>query len=315
MEATPLHPPFPKLLSDFLDPVKPDRVAFGVIHAAGDENIRAQDLEKLLNSDPGYRHYLFAQTFLAERMKEWGSETEKVSNRNEILLDRILGLLGKVSIRNLIACAYTNRVLGEPIETEGDEKISVTPSQNVPFALAAEKICEDQNWIFPEGAFCAGLHYDWLAALIKKRKGPPDEKTALESAFKEGIETAKAAYQLGLKSKEIRLAKYVFSAGLLLPIGKVLMTCLFPKADGEKSWAKFVTDCDQAGEKKSDFYQFLEARRFPVTHLELSGLLVNFTGLLQEVEKSIYFASNPERLRRIDPGLYQIASILNKART
>jgi hypothetical protein len=307
MEATPLQPnlqtPFPKLLSEFLAPILPDRVAYRIIRAAGDENTSVQDL--------GYRHYLFAQTFLSEKMTEWTSETEKISNRDEILLGRILGLMGKVSIRNLIACAITSRVGGEPILSEGDEKISATPSRIIPFALAAEKICEDLNWIFPEAAFSAGLHYDWLQAIIKKRNGSPDEKTMLESAFKEGLKLGKNAYRLGLQMKEIKLAKYLFSAGLILPIGKVLMTCLFPKSEGDQSWSKFVADCDQVGEKRADFYRYLEAKRFPVTHLEMSSLLMNFGELLREIEKAIYFSREPERLLKVDVGLHQLASILS----
>jgi hypothetical protein len=311
MEATPLKPPFPSLLADYLSPVTPDRVAFGIIQAAGDENIRVQDLAGLLLSEPGYSHYLFAQTFLAERMTEWQGDTKEQANRKEILLGRILGLMGKTSIRNLIACARTQRVLGEPVVTEGDDKISVTPSKVIPFALEAEKICEDKNWLFPDVAYSAGLHYDWLAAIIKKRNGPPEEKAALEAAFKEGIASAKRSYLLGLRMKEIRLAKYLFSAGLVMPLGKVLMSCLFPKADGDKSWVKFVADCEAALFKKSDYYQFLEARRFPVTHHELASLFINFGGLLRDAEKAVYFSLNPDRLKKISPDLYQLSSILS----
>jgi hypothetical protein len=311
MEATPLQPPFPTLLAEYLDPVSPDRVAFGIIQAAGDENIRAQDLGKLLLADPGYSHYLFAQSFLSERMTEWMGDTKEQANRKEILLDRILGLMGKTSIRNLIACARTDRLLGNPVVTEGEEKISVTPSRMIPFALEAEKICEDKNWLFPEVAFRSGLHYDWLSAIIKKRNGPPDEKAVLEAAFKEGLVLAKGAYLLGHKIKDIKLAKFLFSAGLLLPIGKVLMACLFPKSDGDKSWAKFIADCDAALFRKSDFYQFLEARRFSVTHQELSSLFINFAGLVRETEKALYFARNPDDLKRVDPNLYQLSSIIS----
>jgi hypothetical protein len=311
MEATPLETPFPKLLAEYLNPILPDRVAYGVILAAGDENIAAHDLGALINSDSGYRHYLFAQSFLSERMSEWNSEMEKTSNRDEILLHRILGLMGKVSIRNLIACALTSRVLGEPVLREGDEKISTTPSKTIPFALAAEKICEEQNWIFPEAAFWAGLHYDWLAAIIKKRNGSPEEKAALDTAFKDGIKMARTAYRLGLKMKEIKLAKYLFAAGLIFPIGTVVMSCLYPKTDGDKSWAKFVADCEQAGERKVDYYYYLEPKRFPITHYEAASLIVSFGGLLRGIEKAIYFSSDPERLKKIDVGLYQLASILS----
>jgi hypothetical protein len=89
------------------------------------------------------------------------------------------------------------------------------------------------------------------------------------------------------------------------------MTCLFPKSDGDKSWAKFLGDCEQAAEKKADFYQYLEPRRFAVTHLELGSLFVSFGELLRGVEKAIYFSSDPERLRKLDIGLYQLASILS----
>ncbi len=187
MEADSLAAPFPNILGDFLRPVAPDPVLLRVIEAACDENVRAGELGPWITSDVGYRNYIFAQTFLSERISDWFEENAKSANREEIALERTLGLLGKSPIRNLLACARVQRILGSSAEASlGDNlevKINVRPTEFVPYALEAEKICQDRLWISPETAFSAGIHYDWLAAIIKKRAGVPEEKSALTSAY------------------------------------------------------------------------------------------------------------------------------------
>jgi hypothetical protein len=326
MEAATLPSPLQKLLKSTLQPVALDAVAQGVIGAIGHEATRAEDMAPLIGSDARYRNYLFAQTFLAERMSEWVTENEGQSNRDQILLDRLLRLLGKTPVRNLIACASLERLVGDPdpkpsggASQEGpplgpgkDEgKITVMPSRVIPFALAAESACADRGWVHPETAFEAGLHYDWLAALIKKRKAPPDEKAALDAAFKEGLGIARMAYELGHRVGSVQHGKFIVAAGLLLPIGKPLMASLFPSSLGEGSWAKFAKSCE--GDACFDRLLFLEPALFPVTHRELGCLFVNFGGLLRAVEKAIQFYLEPYRLKGLEPHLYQLAALLSVA--
>lgn len=313
MEATLPKTLLTALLNDYLLPLAPDPVAYGAIQAAADERVRAQELAPLIDQDAGYRGFLFAQTFLAERMSEWQTDSKDLPNRNQILLERILGLLGKVPVRNLIACAHVERILGATQPVDEEAKISVVPSKIIPFALEAERVCQDNGWVSPESAFCAGLHYDWLAAVIKKRNGTPDDKSALSASFKEGLATAKTAYALGQHISEFELGKHLYAAGLLLPLGKAVMACLFPKSGGDKSWASFVRRCEGTGDHVFEYFQITESRRFPVTHAELSSLLVNFGALHRGLEKALCFYADPERLRRADSALYQLASLLSVA--
>jgi hypothetical protein len=327
MEVTTLPGSLQKLLSGTLLPIAPDPVALGVFQATGHEDVRAEALGPIIGDDSGYQRYLFAQTFLAERMSEWLTENEGMPNRNQILLDRLLRLLGKIPVRNLVACAQLDRMLGDSAKGPGsgaaagkppgpgkeEGKITVTPSRVIPYALAAETLAQDKGWVNPQGAFNAGLHYDWLAAVLKKRSAPPDEKTALDAAFKEGLAVGRMANELGQRVGKIQHGKSLFAAGLLLPIGKALMTSLFPASLDERSWAKFVKFCDQAGDRVFDYYLYSEHRRFPITHAELSSLVVNFGALHRSVEKAIYFYPYPERLKKVDADLYQLSSALSVA--
>jgi hypothetical protein len=316
MEAPqpPLLPIMVQLLRDFLEPLAPDPVALEILLAAGDENVRAPSLAPLFQSAPKYRDFLLGQTYLAERLTAWTEETAELPDRERIILDHVLGLLGKVPVRNVVACAVVTNLL-EPASsgsgTVPEKKIAGRPAQLIPFALEAEQLCQDRGWVGPNNAFCAGLHYDWVAAIVKKRAGPPEEKGAVISAFKEGLLTARVAYQIAQGLREFRLGKYLFPAGLLLPIGKALMACTFPAPLQNKSWSKFLADCDQAGVMKTDFLQFMERRRFPFTHAELSSLLVNFAAMLRNVEKALYFYPEAYRLKRTDPDLYQLSVLLS----
>ena len=200
-----------------------------------------------------------------------------------------------------------------PGVSTGERKPPGTPSQLIPFALEAEQICQDRRWVGPNEAFCAGLHYDWLAAINKKRGGAPEDKSALNTAFKEGVLTAKVAYEIGQGLQELRLGKHLFPAGLLLPIGKVIMACAFPARGAGTTWPKFLAEGEQAGDRKIDYLQFMENRRFPITHSELSSLVVNFGALLRDIEKALYFYPEAYRLKRSDPDGYQLSVLLSVA--
>jgi hypothetical protein len=308
-------PPFPQLLNDFLRPATPDAVALGVIQGAGDENLRASAFAPLIHSDTRYRNYLFAQTFLADRMSEWFEENAKNADRESVALDRTLGLLGKEPIRNLMACAHIDKILGTldlSSVADPEKKISSRPSESIPFALEAEKTCMDKNWIFPETAFAAGIHYDWLSAIVKKKGGTPEDKSAIGGAFAEGVLTAKMAYVLGERTQEIKSGKYLFSAGILLPLGKAMMACLYPKS-ASPSWSSFTADVEKAAEKRFDFLYFLERRKFPVSHAELGSLFVNFGAVLRVIEKAIYYYQEPDALQSIDPNLHQLSIMISLA--
>jgi hypothetical protein len=294
----------------------------GVIQAAGQEDVRAEDLAPLLVTDPKYRNYLFAQTFLAERMSEWLTENDGMPNRDRILLDRLLRLLGKIPVRNLVACAQMESLLGDaakkksgaggpaPGPGKDEGKITVTPSAVIPYALAAEAYCQDKGWVHPDHAFSAGLHYDWLVALLKKRGAPPDEKTALDAAFKEGIATGGMAYELGQRVGKVQHGKFLFASGMLLPIGKALMASIFPTSLGDRAWGKFAKSIDQAGDLAFDLLRYTEHRTFPITHAELSSLIANFGALLRVAEKAIYYYHEPYQLKKLNPDLFQLSSVL-----
>jgi hypothetical protein len=309
MEAT-LRPPFDLLLRDILDPMIPDPVLLGVLRSVSDENCRARDLAPLVRQDLGYRQYLFAQTFLSERLKEWLSENEARANRDLLLLERILGLLGKAPVRNLIACARIERLLGESEALGVDEKIVVTPVTLLPFAVEAERICQDEGWLGPGEAFAAGFHYDCLAALAGKRGASPEDRAAVGAAFKEGLSLGRAAYELGHGVREIDQGDRLFAAGLLLPIGKAVMAALFPKSAGAGAWIEFLKSCT-AGEYSAELLLLRERRRFPVTHWEIGSLIASFGVVLQDLEKPIFFFSDPDRLKRTDPAHYPLCALLS----
>lgn len=317
MEADSLTTPFPRLLDEFLRPAAPDTVLLRVLAAAGDETVRASELRPLIDSDTGYRNYLFAQAFLSTRISDWFEENANSAERDRIALERTLGLLGKAPIRNILACARIERILGtstdRDLHDDPELKISTQPSTLIPYALEAEKTCQDRLWLSPETAFSAGIHYDWIAAAIKKRAGSAEEKSAVANAFTEGILTAKMAYALGERTKEIKTGKYLFATGLLLPIGKALMICLYPKGKAAASWAEFLADADRAADRRFDYLRFLEPKKFPATHAELSSLFVNFGGVLSSLEKSLCFYQDPEVLNKVNPDDYDLAVLLSLA--
>jgi hypothetical protein len=113
--------------------------------------------------------------------------------------------------------------------------------------------------------------------------------------------------------EEIELGADLFAAGLLLPIGKALMACFYPKSTGDKSWPDLSKYCEKAGERAVDLMQLLEPKWFGATHAEMGALFVNFGALLDRLEKPIFFYTDPERLERTDHDLFQLSSVLSIA--
>jgi hypothetical protein len=318
MEASPqLKPIYKQVLKNYLIPLAPDPAIQQTLLLAGDETVRPQDLAPVIQGSANLLEFIYAQSFLAKRLAEWKEDTAGLVDQNGVILSRTLALLGKAPMRNLIACANQKRLAREGSEKSGtsekkEEKPLVVP-QEIPYALGAERACEEAHVPYPAAAFLAGLHYDWLAAVIKKRKGSSDEKGVLESSFKAGLLTAKAGFNLGSQLSDIELGKYLYASGLLVHLGKVLMNLLFPKASEANSWANFVTEAEDSIHHRYDRYAFLEKKRFGITHAELSSLLVNFGGLLRPTEKALCFYQDPWVLDGQDHASFSLAVALSVA--
>jgi hypothetical protein len=193
------------------------------------------------------------------------------------------------------------------------DTLEVDPTQLLAFAIQAEEVCAEKGWAYGDLAFIAGLHYDWLAALFAKHRAPKDALETLKTAYGEGLEFAKKAYRHTEKLKNLKHGRYVFAAGLLVPLGQPLMAALYKRTGDQPTWLDFLKECEEYGDRKGLAVRRLESMTFDLTSQELGSLYLNAFGLFQEVEPAIRFAYEPYMLTGQNPDLKALAEVLKLA--
>ncbi|MBC7691947.1 MAG: hypothetical protein H7222_09265 [Methylotenera sp.] len=285
-----------------------------LLEASADPVIRPLDLATLFRRNQTYAQLIRRMDLLQSRIAEWVAEDEKRLDMGDVILDRIVSLLGKQATRNAGVCIGLHRLSGTLPKKETD-RFNLNPQDQIKFALTVEAFCQENSLAYSEKAYVAGLHYDWLKAIFVKNKTSKDAQTALSNAFTEGFEMARIAYDLSRLVKNFKYDHYVFSAALLEPIGMSLMSALYPKDLAAKSWSAFIADCEKFKGRKDDAFDALQSQRFDIRHHELSALVVNYFGILATVEKAVHFSKEPHFLKGADSDLYRLAAILSMAKT
>ncbi len=299
------------LIDGFLAPLPPGTTLRQVLKASGDESALAQDIARPIEANPLYLHSLLSIDSLSSRINQWTEELAEADERDHLLLNRLVGLLGKAAIRNLVACVRLHRMSGAGLPRKPSEKPRVAPREQLRFALAAEELCTDNHWIHPELAFVAGYHYDCLAALFAAKKLPKDRSAYLTETFKHAVRNAKIAYAIASHASALEHGKHVVAAALLAPIGKALMAVMYPKEDGESSWHAFVAQASKLREPWNLAHLALEGRRFEITHEQLSYVVVLAFGAFGEIAPALLHIRTPAHFDSSDGGFNTLARLLS----
>ncbi len=283
-----------------------------ILEAHADENVRAFQLAPLFEVNPVYTSWLLAQPMLTRKVAEWTEEDPKRTDKDLVFARRSLSLLGKSATRNFAASARLIRSGEAGTPRKKTDRVQVQPAQLIPSALAAENFCLERSWVHSEIAFWAGLHYDWITALVAAKKAPKEIKTTLYEAFREGVRMGQIAYDLARQLRSVKHGQYVFGAAVLAPIGKGLLSAAFPGNGGVKTWAGHLQSCEKLGAIRPFAEEFLQKQRFGTTSVELSSLYVLSLGLFSEVEPAIRYSREPWMLEG-QPDLEQLAMMLSIA--
>lgn len=274
-------------------------------------------LAGIIESNPAYTHLIQSLDFFVQRGAKWREDAiaspDGADKPRPEPVERVMGLLGKPATRNVLLCLRMLKgIRGLPRSSK--DQLLVDPKEQLKRALGVEEYCQENYVANPDWAFLGALHYDWISFRLAKEKGAPLEiKAALEEAWKEGFRIARIAYALGARQKDLKHQKYVFGAGLLLPLGRALMPWIYAKPAQGPSWKEFLADCEKYKSLKNLALDILEVRRFPVTPAEISGLIASFLGPYQPVEKSISLYQRPYYLKEIDPDQYRLSLLLSVA--
>lgn len=290
---------FDQLNQMLFEPVALPHVVRVAIDVAADESGQVQQLETLLKENPSWKERLIGLPFLKDKVTAWATEvSEKEPNFNHpIVLTRTLRILGKRPVRDALAGIWLQQVGG------GENK--EPPS----FALKAEEFAQDRNWPYADYAFQAGLHYDWLRALLNGKKAPPDAKAAVDDTWKTGLAIGQVAQLLGTRMKNFELSRYAFGAGILTAWGGALMSYVFPKSS-PKSWAGFMGELEKLGVWRWAYQSIREPARFDVTSSELRALVANYCGPFRNVDPALRYIETPYYLKEAAPDQYKLGMVV-----
>jgi hypothetical protein len=304
-----------QLTKNYLLPSVPGETLTRVFALFTDSEFRPQELLYLLDTNPAFGHSILKQKLLAQKIAQWSQEDAKRTDQAIFLTKRVIGLLGKAAIRNLIASFRLARITNEGMPRKKDEDITLQPQQQIPFALKTEDFCQNMKWAFAEMSFVGGLHYDWLTALLASRKASDDTKKVLKDAYDEGFLTAQYAYKICQQIKGVRHDRFVFAAALVLPLGKALMASTFPKGGSSQAWTAAAAEWEKYGKLKTDAADHFENKLFQVTYPEMTALYVQAFSQIDLVGPAIRYALEPWLLLGGNRDQYQLAMILSTATT
>ncbi|MGK5088186.1 hypothetical protein WDW86_11560 [Bdellovibrionota bacterium FG-2] len=308
--------PFSKVIKDYLMPSRLGSTLMDIIAHSADERVMVQGLLPLFQKNPAYGQCLLMLDFLSKKVTQWKADDPEGIDNDEAIILRILGLLGKGPIRNLVASARMNRGRGTGLPKKQGEKMAIKPNEQLRFAIAAEDFCLERSFIHPEEAYNAGLHYDWILNILLTSGASKEIKKVVDGFYKEGLFIGKIAYEIARMVPSVKMDRYVFAVGLVLPLGRLLMDQLFPAgktAGGQKPWPSFLADCEVYRPKKRQAIHSLEKSRFPILDNELAALYMTAFELLAPIEKAVFFYKEPYFLREGEPELFQLAMIVSVA--
>lgn len=252
-------------------------------------------MAQVLEKNPAHAHFLLSLGLVASRIAEWDSSEGALSNRRELYLERLVALLGKTPVRNLVGCMRIARLSAGRLPTKTGATPTLSPREQLKYALMAEDDCDARDIPGPNLAYAAGLHYDWICALAAAAKAPPEVVAVVAEAFAEALQLARLAFRLGRRLKVFKHGDQAYAAALLLPLGNPLMAAMYPKSIGGGSWAQCVTDA--AAARAPWALEHFEARRFKTSRAELGGLLMSALGLIEgDVREAVGAAAHPRDL-------------------
>lgn len=252
-------------------------------------------MAQVLAQNPAHAHFLLSLGLVASRIAEWDSSENNLPNRRELYVERLVALLGKTPVRNLVGCMRIARLTTGRLPTKSGMTPTLSPREQLKYALMAEDDCEAREVPAANLAFAAGLHYDWICALATAAKAPPEVVGVVAESFAEAQQLARLAFRLGRRLKVFKHGDQAYAAALLVPLGNSLMAATYPKSIGAGSWAQCLTDA--AGARAPWALEHFEARRFKTSRGELAGMLMNALGFVDsEVREAVSAVHHPRDL-------------------
>ena len=132
--------PFSKLVQNFLVPSSPGGTLEKILKSVSDSEAKVQALAPIFLENQLYEQYLLRLDLLQERITQWSSEQEGNPQKDQIILERILGLMGRLAIRNSAASVRVNRIAGQGLPRKAADHLVLSQSDLLRYAFSSPGI-------------------------------------------------------------------------------------------------------------------------------------------------------------------------------
>lgn len=265
-----------------------------------------------IQDNQAYLQFLQRMAKARASQLKWGADENP---ENALPVDRVIGLFGRRAIRNHILCfeifRKLNVILPRELPDEKGGELNFVARDVIRYAAGVEDLCRDNGLPFSNRAFMAGLVFDTMRNIIDARVDPNVAKPVheyLKQIWKSSVKIAQVSQELTRNLSKVELAEYVFSGGLLLWSGKVILSLLFP--DKNSGWLAFEEENRVRNSLAPECTIAAEINKFGIGHNEVSSLVAAFSGGLEKAERSIYYYCQPYYLEASDPDSFLVAKVL-----
>lgn len=300
--SLPGYPPMkeavpPPILKDFIDKFVPRFRTPGtmrlMLEAFSNIDVNAERVAQIISSNPYYEHHFLK--FIASHGRK-----EAIDR-----LDSAVVLFGMQNSRNLVLALQALRMVrgGHP-EWTPEGKLRTTPSEVLRYALRTEETLINRKDEYADTGYAAGLMFDLLALIAGELAHDKKKAVAfVDQVFQHSLRTGLIAFEIAKAFPELGYRKFIFSAGLLHDIGKVVMAILSP------DYIPFAERAAKLGLTRYERH-FAERRQFGLDHAFLGGLCCEFLPTFTSIGEAIQFHHEPYLLRGGKTGLGQLASLV-----
>jgi hypothetical protein len=298
---------FHNLAEHFLYSMRIGATAGDILQEFIDIDVTSEDLVRILEHNPVYKDCL--EAFVLGKSPAKKDQEDKDGKS----VHRLISLLGMIGSRNFLLSLRVARGVHGQFPRDKENKIEITPSETIKLAINTEELCLRQKIDYPETAFAAAYHFDWMRAVLKKNSLEKPLETHFAEVWKDAIRTATVAYGLAERCKNFGPIKYAYAAGMLSKLGKITIAAETRESSGSDSWIGYQEHLSKMSFKSAYARYFLEEEKFKTGFAAHSALLIRFAGVFSEIERAIFYMHEPYYLRNADPNLYKLALVLNMA--
>lgn len=224
---------------------------------------------------------------------EWADSLVAQVNRGRdepLGLEQCIRISGVENIRNQVLLEKLADVIPVKLleRDKNSGRVQAAPSAIFKFAFKAQETFSAQMR-HREVAFVTGLVFDLLAIQISRVQDPMARKKLselLNDGYRQGVQVAKVALQLGRARKELSLEKHAISFSLLNQASFVAMAMQYPE------YADFLAKC-RAENVPPSFQDLAEERVYGGTHSFFAVLLAWPFTAFGELSDAILYHNKP----------------------